>query len=283
MEVGADGGVAYTPTVPDVSHPGVHAPAGRDTSPDLLRLFVLHGVLVAVPVLVVAGLVLGLLLGALGVILAAVVAVAVGAGVTAARLRDVDDRVASAVGARPATAEEFPRLHSLAENVAMAVGVAPPALFVIDAAERNALTWGDGRRPLCTAFTSGLLDAVDRIQLEALLGRQLAVARDGSVDVLTVAATLFSKLRALDAPVASVARHAIDDRAVIEADLEGVRATGYPPGLVAALEVVRAGSPALASVPRALVGACLAAPDDVPGPFAVHPPLADRIDLLREM
>ena len=269
--------------MPDLSEPGLQAPAGRDTTPDLLRLLVLHGALVAVPVLAVAGLVLGLLAGALGVVLGVVLAVAVGAAVTAARLREVDGRMAAAVGARPATVEEFPRLHSLAENVAMAVGVAPPELFVLDGPERNALTWGDGSGPLCTAFTTGLLESVDRIQLEALLGRQLAVARDGSVDVLTVAAALFSRFGALDAPVASVARHAVDDRAVVEADLEGVRATGYPPGLVAALEVVRAGSAALPSVPRALRGACLAAPDDSPGPFDVHPPLADRIDLLREM
>lgn len=259
------------------------APPGRDTAPDLLRLIALHVALVAIPLLAVGALVLGLLLGVLGVGLAVVVALAAGVGVTAARLRDVDARVTAALGARPAPADEFPRLHSLAENVAMAVGVSAPGLFVIDSVERNAITWGDGRNPLRTAFTTGLLDSVDRIQLEALLGRQLAVARDGSVDVLTVASALFSPFGALDAPVASVARRAVDDRAVVEADIEGVRATGYPPGLVTALEVVRAGSSTLASVPRALRGACLAPPDDAGGPFAVHPPLADRIDLLREI
>lgn len=269
--------------MPDVSNPGLHVAAVRDTAPDLVRLVALHAALVAVPALAVGAVLLGLLLGVVGVVVAVVVAVAVGVAVTALRLRDVDARIAVAVGARPAGAEEHPRLHGLAQNVAMAVGVAPPRLFVIDADERNAITWGDGRSPLCAAFTTGLLDAVDRVQLEAVVGRQLAVARDGSVDVLTLAAALFGSLGALDGPVARVARHAIDDRAVVEADLEGVRATGYPPALVGALEVVGAASSDVPAVPRALSGACLAEPHDRSGPFSVHPPLADRADLLREI
>jgi Zn-dependent protease with chaperone function len=145
------------------------------------------------------------------------------------------------------------------------------------------VTWGSGRDAARIAFTTGLLDALDRIELEAVVGRQLAVMRDGSVDVLTVASALFGPLRVLDGPVASVAHRAIDDRTVVRIDIDGVRATGYPPGLVAALEAVGAGSSRLAGVPRALTGACLAPPGGDPGTFDVHPTLEDRVDLLREI
>ena len=273
------------PPVPDAPLSDIRVSTARDTAPDLGRIVALHAAVIGVPVFVVV-LVLGsLALGVvLGVLLALVLAAAAGGAVTALRLRDVDERVAGMLGAEPTAASDHPRLHGLAENVAMAVGVAIPRLFVIDTPARNAVTWGDGRGPACAAFTTGLLAAVDRVQLEALLGRQLVVTRDGSVDVLTVAAALFDPLPgALDGPVSSIVHHAIDDRAVVGADLEGVRATCYPPGMVAALEVVRTGDTSLPQVPRALSGACLAAPDAGTGPFAIHPPLADRIDLLREI
>lgn len=269
--------------VPDVSPHGLHVPLTRDTAPDLVRLVAVHAALVGVPVLLVGAVVLGIGLGAVGVVLALVLAVVAGGAVTGLRLRGVDDRIGTALGARPAPPEEFTRLHGLIDNVAMAVGVAPPALFVVDSPERNAVTWGDGRAPLRVAFTTGLLDAVDRIQLEALVGRQLAVARDGSVDVLTVASVLFGSVGALDGPVARIAHRAADVRSVVRADIEGVRATGYPPGLVWALEVVASGSSRLPGVPRALTGACLAAPRPDAGAFDVHPPVEDRIDLLREI
>ena len=277
-------GPAYTRAVPDAPLAGLQIPAARDTTTDLVRLVVLHAALVALPVLVLAGVVLVLVAGPVaGLVLAVVLAALAGAAVTALRLRDVDERIARAIGARPAPPDELPRLHSLLDNVAMSVGVAPPQPHVIDSAERNAITWGDGRGPLQVAFTTGLLDAVDRIQLEALVGRQLAVGRDGSVDVLTVAAALFEPFGALDGPVSSVALRAVDDRAVVRADLEGVRASGYPPGLVAALEVVEAGTSDLPGVPRALTGACLASPGAGSGAFGVHPTLEDRVDLLREI
>ena len=271
--------------MPDAPLSDIRVSTARDTAPDLARVVALHVAVVAVPVLVVVLILVSLLAGpVVGVLVAVVVALLAGVGITAVRLREADERIRAAIGARPAAAQDHPRLHGLAENVAMAVGVGVPRLFVIDTPARNAVTWGDGRAPACAAFTTGLLDAVDRVQLEALLGRQLVVTRDGSVDVLTVAAALFDRLPGfLDGPVASLVHRAIDDRAVVGADLEGVRATCYPPGVVAALEVVRAGDTALPGVPRALSGACLASPHLGEGPFGVHPPLADRIDLLREI
>ncbi len=70
---------------------------------------------------------------------------------------------------------------------------------------------------------------------------------------------------------------------MVTADLDGVRATRYPPGLVAALEKIRGTSTAMPTVPPTLSVLCFAAPTDGDGGFAVHPPVEDRIDLLREI
>jgi len=54
---------------------------------------------------------------------------------------------------------------------------------------------------------------------------------------------------------------------------------------VAALERVRAGGSTVARSPKALQALWFAAPGepDRDDPFHAHPPLADRIDLLREL
>jgi heat shock protein HtpX len=267
--------------------PDVQLATVRDTTPDLLRLAAVHAGAVAVPVAVIAAVVLAPVTGSVivALVVGVVLAVVAGVAVTAVRLRDADDRIVRRIGARPLRDVDHPRLAGLAQNVAMAVGIAEPRLFVVDSPGRNALSWCDARGPVCLAFTTGLLDAADRIELEALLGRQLVIARDGTAEIVTVASALFAPFA--DGPfagrVAAVVNRAVDDRSVVRADLDGVRATRYPPGMVAGLELVRAGSTAMAGVPPVLTGLCLAAPVDEPGPFAVHPPLADRIDLLREL
>lgn len=260
-----------------VSAPDIRT-AARDTTPELVRLVVIHAALVAVPVLVV-GLVL------IPAAVAVLVAVLAGAAVTALRLRGLGDRIVTAVGAVPVPEGDRPRLRSVVESAAMAVGVSEPRLYVIDSPACNAVTWGDGTGPISTAFTTGLLDAVDRLELEAVVGRQLTVAKDPSIDVVTVATVLFGPLARgpFADVVAALVHRTVDDRCVVVADLEGARATRYPPGLVAALERVAAGTSVVAGVPAPLGVLCFAAVHGHDGPFEVHPPIEDRIDLLREI
>lgn len=249
----------------------------RDTS-GVVAFVAVHAAVVALVVLVLTVLLLPVWLSVL-------LALVAGAAVTALRLRDVDERVASRIGARTLEPGERPRLDNVADSVAMAVGIAPPTLLEIDDPARNAVVWGSGNGPFRCAFTTGLLDAVDRIQLEAVVGHQFALARDGCPERVTVGAALFGPVAKgpLEAPIASAIHRTVPDRSVVFADLEGVRGTKYPPGLVAALATVRAGSTQVAGVPVALSVLCFAAPDTAPGPFSVHPPIEDRIDLLREI
>lgn len=243
----------------------------------LVRLVVLHAALVAVPVLVLM-LVLGWWIAALPV------AVVVGLAATTLRLRGIDDRIARRLDARPVGSDEQPRLAGLAESVAMTVGVPVPRLFVIDHDSANAVSWGAGDGPLCLAVTTGLLEVADVIGMEAVVGHHLAGSRRRSVEVTTLAASLFGPL-AKGPLTETVVRivGADDDRSVVRADLDGIRATRYPPGMVAVLEAIRGRATALDSVPPALSGLCFAPPHPPGGPFDIHPSLDDRIDLLREI
>ncbi len=242
----------------------------------LVRLVAIHVAIVAVPVFLVA------LLLRLWV-LALPLAIVVGVIVTVVRARGIDDRVAGAVGARAVDAHEVPRLAGLAESVAMASGVAPPRLFVIETTSVNALSWGVGNGPCSLAVTTGLLEVADPVALQAVVGHHLGPARTRSVAVTTLAAALFGPFAKgpLTGPVVSLV-HGDEERSVVHADLEGAQATRYPPGMVRALQSIRS-SPTTLDVPPAFGGLCFAPPGDADDPFAVHPPLDDRIDLLREM
>lgn len=251
-----------------------------DPAADLVRLGVAHAAAIFVPVAV-------LLLFVLPWWAALLVALVVAVGVTAVRARGLDERVAGQLGARPVTAEDHPRFASLVEAMSMAVGVAPPRLHVIDEPATNAVVWGSGTRRASIAATTGLLDAVDRIELEAVVAHLLSGVRDGAVEAHTVTTALFGPLAGgpLRPVLARLTGATDDDRRIVLADLDGVRATQYPPGAVAALQRLASGSTFVTRSPAPMQPLWLAAPVEpaADDPFAVHPPLADRIDLLREV
>jgi Zn-dependent protease with chaperone function len=255
-------------------------PTAREPSTEVLRVAGAHALVVAVPVLL-----LGLLL--LPLWLAPVVAVAVAVAVTALRCRNMDARVGAALGARPIDPADAPRLAGVADSASMAVGVASPRLHVLDDPARNAVVWGSGAGPASIALTSGLLEAAERIELEGIVARLLTDVREGVIEAPTAATALFGALAGgpLSGLVASLARADEDERRVVVADMAAARATQYPPGAVAALERVREGSTGVARSPRPLQALWYAAPAESAAgdAFAVHPPLADRIDLLREL
>lgn len=252
----------------------------REPTADLVRIAAGHAALVAVPVLLVA-------LVALPLWLAPIVAVVVAVAVTALRCRGIDERVARSLGARRVDAAEVPRLAGVVDSTSMAVGVAVPRLHVIDDPARNAVAWGSGVGPASVAVTTGLLGSAERIELEGVVAHLLADVRDGMVEAPTATVALFGGLSGgpLSPLVAWLARAGEDERRVVVADMAAARATQYPPGAVAALERVRAGSSGVARSPRPLQALWFAAPSepDEGDPFAAHPPLADRIDLLREL
>lgn len=252
--------------------------AERDTTSEVVLLVALHTALIAVPVFVVTVFLIPLLL-------ALIVAVVAGAVVTALRLRNIDTRLASAVGAVALAEGDRPRLDSVTESVAMAVGVATPQLSLIDSPSCNAIVWGSGSGPVRLAVTSGLVDSMDRLQLEAVMGHQLAIVANGGIDVVTIGSALFGPLARgpLEAFVGSFVHRTVRARSVVVADLEGARATRYPPGLVLALEAIQGTSTAVETIPPTLSVLCFAPITDASGPFSVHPPVEDRIDLLREI
>lgn len=198
------------------------------------------------------------------------VVLVVAAAATWAAYRKAPATVLAASGARPADPDEHPRLYNLVEGLSITAGVPEPDLYVIDDAAPNALVAGHGPDRAALAVTTGLLDQLDRIELEAVLAHQLSHIRNADLGVHTVAVTTaglgvlvpdlaFRKRndaaqgrpgpRVLPAAVgypflpvaplsARLLAHTRTWGTTDAADLTGVAVTRYPPGLIAALEKI---------------------------------------------
>jgi heat shock protein HtpX len=223
----------------------------------------------AAVVLVVLGALAAVLgFGRPGVAVALVVAVA---AAVAAYL--FSDRVALGLsGARQVSADEEPRFHNLVEGLCIAAGLPKPDLYLVDDAAPNAFSAGRSPAHASLAVTRGLLQKLSRVELEGVLAHELSHIRRGDIVVTTPAVILVGvALRPLLGLV-------VPSRRETQADVSGVRLTRYPPGLIAALEklradgtTVQAGSPATAHLWLEWPGS------------RTHPPLEERISALKEL
>lgn len=156
------------------------------------------------------------------------------AGSLAARWASTrDGQVLAALGARLVPVEEEPSLHNVVEGLCAVAGLPKPALFVVDDDACNALSLGRDQRQASLVVTSGLLRALERIELEGVVAHELAHIKALDCRVASVAAAL--------APLGPrVADALLGDGREEAADAAGVAMTRYPPGLTRALEKVAA-------------------------------------------
>ena len=85
------------------------------------------------------------------------------------------DTVALAVArAKPVTREENPTLHRLIENLAITAGLPKPKLYIIDDSAPNAFATGRDPSHASIAVTLGLLDKLDKPELEGVLAHELS-------------------------------------------------------------------------------------------------------------
>jgi len=182
---------------------------------------------------VVLGVVVGLVVGAL--VIGLVVGLLVGLAIALfAYLRS--DRVALArSGAVVASIERYPRYHNLVEGLCVAAGLPKPDLYVIDTPARNAFATGRNPRHASVAVTTGLLDELNRIELEGVLACELAHVKNHDTVLRTVAVVPSMLLGRLASSIVSGPTRREQD---LLADASAVQITRYPPGLCSALQKV---------------------------------------------
>jgi heat shock protein HtpX len=276
--------------------------------------------------------------GAIGVVVAIVFAIAMAWG-----SYFYSDRVALAASrAKPAEGPEYQRYHNLVEGLCIAAGLPKPRLYVVDDPAPNAFATGRNPKHAALAVTTGLLETMNRVELEGVIAHELSHVKNYDILVTTVAVTAVGAIALLSdlglrfmwfggrgdrrdsadsggagiilvilafallilAPfIALLMQFAVSRRRELLADASGVQLTRYPPGLISALEKLKNDKAVVHHATRATAQMWIESPlergtEDGDGngngdgskkgswlnrAFDTHPPLDERIQILKEM
>src|SRR3989338_7287708 len=85
-----------------------------------------------------------------------------------------DKIVLSISKARPASREEFFDLYTVTENLSITAGLPMPKIYVIDDPAPNAFATGRDKNHAVVAVTTGLLQKLDRAELEGVIAHELS-------------------------------------------------------------------------------------------------------------
>jgi heat shock protein HtpX len=242
------------------------------------------------------------------------------------------DRIALSVSrAVPADPVAYARLHNLVEGLCIAGGLPKPGVYVIEDAAPNAFATGRNPQHAAIAVTTGLLEKMNRVELEGVIAHELSHIRNYDILVSTLAVTLVGAVAMLAdiamrtmwwnggrvsrdgdrrdganplalvglvllivAPLlARLMQAAVSRNRESLADVSACQMTRYPPGLIAALEKLRADVTVTHSASMATAHMWIEQPMSGVGDggrwprlhslFDTHPPLDERIARLKEL
>lgn len=201
-----------------------------------------------------------------------------------------DRIVLASTRAREVSTEDAPRLHNIVEGLSIAAGIPKPRVYIVPERAPNAFATGRNPEHASIAVTEGLLDSLNRIELEGVIGHELAHVVDRDILLGTIVATLvgavvlvseffmrslwwggFRGRRGADrggaasgilflvglallilAPIfGQLIRFAVSRRREYLADAQGAMLTRYPPGLATALRKIAASPAAMHSANNA--------------------------------
>ena len=101
-----------------------------------------------------------------------------------------DQIVLGLLRARPATLEQDRKLQNITEEMAIASGLPLPKIYVIDSPASNALATGRDPRHASVAVTSGLMEILNRDELQAVVAHEMSHIRQRDTLYAVVVATL---------------------------------------------------------------------------------------------
>jgi heat shock protein HtpX len=93
-------------------------------------------------------------------------------------------------GGTDVTRQEQPRLYNLLENLCISRGIPMPKLKLVDSEALNAYATGLNPRQYAVTVTTGLLNALDDQEMEAVLGHELTHIKNGDVQMMVIAVVI---------------------------------------------------------------------------------------------
>lgn len=217
-------------------------------------------------------------------------------------------------GAQPADPARFPELNAMVADLATRASLPMPKVYILPNAGLNAFATGRNPDHAAVAVTQGLLQALDRGELEGVIAHELAHIRNRDILISSIAATVAGAVTVLArivgygamfgggrdrdgggafgalammilAPLAALLiQMAISRTREYSADATGAEIVGHPDGLVAALRKLdRAAQrvPVQASPATAHMFIVKPFSGGMMKMFSTHPPMEERIRRLQ--
>ena len=234
-----------------------------------------------------------------------------------------DSLVITMTGAKIIEREDNPELFNLVEEVCIASGLKLPKVAIVQDSAPNAFATGRNPDHALIAFTTRILEVMDRDELQGVIAHEMSHVANRDTLVSAVAATTAGAIAILSdlltrmmffggmgnrddrennqnpiaivvsllvlilAPIAALLlKSAISRKRESLADATAVAFTRNPAGLRKALEVLQADSTVVRQKSNAVAHIWIESPLDgkaVSKLFSTHPPLAERIAILRNM
>lgn len=175
-----------------------------------------------------------------------VVAIAVAVALVYPKTKNPAASVLATVSGRAPEPIAHARLINLIEGLSLSTGVVEPTVIIVDDAARNAMTVAD-EGGVTVVITEGLVDALDRMEMEGVVAELLVRAKEGDAELGTAVAALISRfssgvMKPFGSFVASRSTSLFDEDRDLLADQAAVGVTRYPPGLASALSTLKSGS-----------------------------------------
>ncbi len=102
-----------------------------------------------------------------------------------------DKIVLSVSKAKPADPKKYLYLHNVVEGLAIAAGVPKPKVYIINDPSPNAFATGRDPKHSSIAVTSGLLETLNREELEGVISHEMSHILNNDIKVMTMVSVLF--------------------------------------------------------------------------------------------
>lgn len=265
---------------------------------------------------------------------AAIVALVISGGLTFFSYKSSSKIAIRSTRAVPADPDKYAQLHNLVEEMALASGLPKPDVYVVEDPAPNAFATGKDPDNAIIAATTGLLEKLDRNELQGVIAHEMAHIKNYDIRVMTVAVATAGAIALLAdifwrmlyfgalsgrnrrsnnsgggamivvfvigwifvsvlAPLGAKLLKAAISRSREElADATAVELTRNPSGIRQALEKLDSDVTVVRHTSHATSHLWIESPDDheeshkgrkFNDMFNTHPPLSERINLLRQM
>jgi len=233
-----------------------------------------------------------------------------------------DKIVLALTGAKPIQKKDSPELYRLVENLCITAGLPLPKICIINDSAPNAFATGRDPEHAAVAVTTGLLQKLERVELEGVIAHELAHIgnRDTLLATIVVVlvgliirttdlffrsrvriksdrdkggglfAVLFIVFLVLAPIMAQLLRLAISRKREYLADASGALLTRYPNGLISALKKISDHPQSMKRKSNATAHLYIVNPfkgkeqkNWMVKMFATHPPVEERIRALGEL